>query len=62
MEKYIISYKDNKSKIERRDTILEFQNDMKELQQYGEAYQIAEKQIHAMENRIAAFRRRACAG
>lgn len=29
---------------------------MKELQQYGEAYQIAEEQIHAMENRIAAFR------
>ena len=56
VEKYIISYKDNKSKIERRDTILEFQTDMKELQQYGEAYQIAEKQIHAMENRIAAFR------
>ena len=43
VEKYIISYKDNKSKIERRDTILEFQNDMKELQQYGEAYQIAEE-------------------
>lgn len=56
VEKYIISYKDNKSKIERRDTILEFQTDMKELQQYGEAYEIAEKQIHAMENRIAAFR------
>lgn len=56
IEKYIISYKDNKSKIERRDTILEFQMDMKELQQYGEAYQAAEKQIHGMENRIAAFR------
>lgn len=39
-----------------KDRMKEFQTDMKELQQYGEAYQIAEKQIHAMENRIAAFR------
>lgn len=57
IEKYISSYKDNKSKIERRDTILQFKEDMQELEERAKEYQKAEKHVKEMENRIACFRK-----
>lgn len=56
IEKYISSYKDNKSKIERRDTILQFKEDMLEVEERAKEYQEAEKQVKAIKNRIACFR------
>ncbi len=56
IEKYVSSYKDNKSKIERRDTILQFQEDMQQLEACAKEYQNDETQVSVMENRIACFR------
>lgn len=56
VDKYIRMYKDNKSKIERRDTILKFKEDMLSVEESAKAYQEAEQSVKALENRIACFR------
>ena len=55
IEKYVISYKDNKSKIDRASTIQKFKEDMIETQERVNEFLEAEKKIKAMENRIACF-------
>lgn len=55
IEKYIRMYRDNKSKIERRDTILEFRQDMQEVEACAQEYLEAEEDVKADENRIACF-------
>ena len=55
IDKYIRMYKDNKSKIERRDTILKFKEDMLEVEEKANAYQKEEQCLKALENRIACF-------
>ena len=56
IDKYIQMYKDNKSKIERRDTILQFKEDMLEVEEKAKAYQETEQSVKGLENRIACFR------
>ena len=53
--KYVTMYKDNKSKIERRDTILKFKEDMLLVEERANKYQDKEASIQEMENRIACF-------
>ena len=55
VDKYIRMYKDNKSKIERRDTILKFKEDMLQVEINAKEYQNAEQSVMALENRIACF-------
>lgn len=56
VDKYIRMYKDNKSKIERRDTILKFKEDMLDVEESARTYQETEQSVKALENRIACFR------
>lgn len=56
VDKYIRMYKDNKSKIERRDTILKFKEDMLDVEESARAYQETEQSVKVLENRIACFR------
>ena len=56
IDKYIRMYKDNKSKIERRDTILKFKEDMLVVEDHAKAYQETEQSVKGLENRIAFFR------
>ena len=56
IDKYIRMYKDNKSKIERRDTILKFKEDMLAVEESAKAYQETEQSVKVLENRIACFR------
>lgn len=53
--KYVTMYKDNKSKIERRDTILKFKEDMVSVEEHAVQYQEKEASVQGMENRIANF-------
>lgn len=55
VDKYIRMYKDNKSKIERRDTILKFKEDMLDVEESARAYQEMEQSVKTLENRIACF-------
>lgn len=55
VDKYIRMYKDNKSKIERRDTILKFKEDMLDVEENARTYQETEQSVKALENRIACF-------
>ena len=55
IEKYVRMYKDNKSKIDRRDTILKFKEDMGEVEQTAKDYLEAEQKVKSSENRIAGF-------
>jgi hypothetical protein len=55
IEKYVRMYKDNKSKIERRDTILKFKEDMKAIELCASEYLDADKAVLAGENEIACF-------
>lgn len=56
VDKYIRMYKDNKSKIERRDAILKFKEDMLDVEESARAYQETEQSVKVLENRIACFR------
>lgn len=56
IEKYVQMYKDNKSKIERRDTILKFKEDMQLVEEKTHGYLEAEERVKNQENRIAALR------
>ena len=55
IEKYVRMYKENKSKIERRDTILKFKEDMQGVEETAKDYLGAEQKVKSSENRIAAF-------
>lgn len=55
IDKYIRMYKDNQSKIQRRDTILQFKEDMISVEEDAKEYQIVEQRVNALENRIACF-------
>ena len=55
IEKYVRMYKDNKSKIERRDTILKFKEDMQEVEEINRGYKEAEEKIKESQNQIAGF-------
>lgn len=55
IEKYVRMYKDNKSKIDRRDTILKFKEDMQEVEEEAKEYLSAEQKVKHSENRIAGF-------
>lgn len=62
MEKYTAQYRDNQSKIKRRDTIVEFTEEAGQVRKDAERYQRAEDEVGAQQNRIADFiqRLRAC--
>ncbi|MBQ3544757.1 MAG: hypothetical protein IJA34_07220 [Lachnospiraceae bacterium] len=53
IDKYVRMYKENKSKIERRNTILKFKDDMKEIEDKAYIYQNAENNVKNQENKIA---------
>ncbi len=55
IEKYVQMYKDNKSKIDRRDTILKFKEDMQDVEETARIYLGAEQKVKSSENRIASF-------
>ncbi len=55
IEKYVRMYKDNKSKIDRRDIILKFKEDMLEVEEKADSYLEAEETVKSSENRIACF-------
>ena len=55
IEKYVQMYKDNKSKIDRRDTILKFKEDMQDVEETARIYLSAEQKVKNSENRIAGF-------
>lgn len=56
IEKYVEQYKNNRSKIERRDTIRRFEEEGEKIAEDALAYQEALKQVTFHENRIAGFR------
>lgn len=56
IEKYVISYKANKSKIERRNTINQFKEDAAEIKSAADDYLQVTTQVEEQENRIAGFR------
>ena len=56
IEKYVISYKANKSKIERRNTINQFKEDAAEIKAAADEYQLVTMQVEQQEDRIAGFR------
>lgn len=54
--KYVNQYKDNRSKIERRDTIRLFGSEAQEILARSGEYELASQQVAGHENRIAGFR------
>lgn len=62
MEKYVGQYKDNQSKIKRRDTIRLFKEASVEIEESARLYQGMEQEKEKQENRIAAFIQRLNAG
>lgn len=57
IEKYVRMYKDNKSKIDRKDTILQFKNDMSDMEGVARDYLLAEEEVCQDENLIACLAR-----
>lgn len=55
LEKYAGQYKDNRSKIKRRDTIRSFEEEAVRIREKGESYQEADEKEKKQENRIACF-------
>lgn len=55
LEKYVGQYKDNRSKIQRRDTIRAFRADAEQIKQMAGSYQGHSQQVKSWENKIAAF-------
>lgn len=55
LEKYVGQYKDNRSKIKRRDTIRQFKQEAWQIQEKAESYETAEQRKRQQENRIAYF-------
>lgn len=56
LEKYVGQYKDNQSKIKRRDIIRLFQEEAKRIEEKNGRYQESEINVRSQENRIAGFR------
>lgn len=56
LEKYVGQYKDNQSKIKRRDIIRLFQEEAKRIEERNKKYQESEASVASQENRIACFR------
>ncbi|MDE6363519.1 MAG: hypothetical protein K2L86_04530 [Lachnospiraceae bacterium] len=56
IEKYVISYKANQSKIERRNTIRQFKEDAVEISSSAEEYKLVNDEVEEQENSIAGFR------
>ncbi len=56
LEKYVGQYKDNQSKIKRRDMIRLFQEEAKRIEEKNKKYQESETSVASQENRIAWFR------
>lgn len=56
LEKYVGQYKDNQSKIKRRDTIRLFQEEAEHIGDKNRSYQESGQNVDAQENRIACFR------
>ncbi len=55
VEKYVGQYKDNQSKIQRRDVIRHFKEESARIQEKAEDYQEASRQEKSQENRIIHF-------
>ena len=55
LEKYAGQYKDNRSKIRRRDTIRQFKEEADGVQIHAEEYQAAEQEERKQQNKIAWF-------
>ena len=53
--KYVAQYKENRSKIQRRDTIYLFKEEAVKIQEKAEAYREAEVSVAAQENMVAGF-------
>lgn len=58
LEKYVGQYKDNRSKIERRDTIRSFQTQSVTIEELASLYLQSTMQEKTWENRIGSFRRK----
>lgn len=56
MFKYVRQYKDNRAKIERRDTIRRFREEADGILQRAQAYQQSSQNVSDCENRIRSFR------
>ena len=56
IEKYVISYKSNQSKIERRNTIRQFKEDAAEIAASAGEYKLVTDRVEEQENSIAGFR------
>lgn len=56
IEKYVLSYKANQSKIERRNTIRQFQEDAAEIAVTAGEYKLVTDKVREQENSIAGFR------
>lgn len=56
IEKYVISYKANQSKIARRNTIRQFQEDAAEIASSADDYKLVTDKVEEQENMIAGFR------
>lgn len=55
LEQYVGQYKDNRSKIQRRDTIRIFKDKATEIEERAKWYQEADSTLKAQENQIACF-------
>lgn len=56
IEKYVLSYKVNKSKIERRNTIRQFKEDAGQIAALAGEYKLVTDKVEEQENSIAGFR------
>lgn len=56
IEKYVISYKANQSKIARRNTIRQFQEDAAQIASAASGYRLVTDKVEEQENTIAGFR------
>lgn len=56
LEKYVGQYKDNQSKIKRRDIIRQFQQEALAIQEKNQYYLGSEQSVKEQENKIACFR------
>lgn len=55
IEKYVSQYKDNQSKIQRRDIINQFKEESAFILENAENYALTEKELEAQQNRIGVF-------
>lgn len=55
LEKYVFQYKDNQSKIKRRDVIRQFEEDSRGILETAENYETAQQETHRQRERIGVF-------